>query len=291
MTKLIAALAILAALAWAITAVASWIAKKKAPLALAAGKVSLHTSAAEEDKALLKAQWRTAAAAIFAAIMFLALFRISIGLSGQAGLPIAMTTGLSASGGLLLFSALPATKLSKPTNPNSPSTQFLPRRTFILPAATLIIFTAFTIWVLVTELAPGLSTMKSACVPLLLVAMAVSASSLLVLHRLSTTAMLPDPRMAALDRRWREISAGNLLHFTSGALLSTLATAAIFTAAALNAATAASATAASPQWATACLIGGSLAGVSGVVLLVLAAKGTLSIRATVRKGAPVPITA
>ncbi|WP_315913086.1 hypothetical protein [Arthrobacter sp. lap29] len=292
MTKLIAALAILAALAWAITAVASWIAKKKAPLALAAGKVSLHASAAEEDKALLKAQWRTAAAAIFAAIMFLALFRISIGLSGQAGLPIAMTTGLSASGGLLLFSALPATKLSKPsnptkpTNPNSPSTQFLPRRTFILPAATLIIFTAFTIWVLVTELAPGLSTMKSACVPLLLVAMALSASSLLVLHRLSTTAMLPDPRMAALDRRWREISAGNLLHFTSGALLSTLATAAIFTGAALNAPTAAS-----PQWATVCLIGGSLAGVSGVVLLVLAAKGTLSIRATVRKGAPVPITA
>ncbi|MGP9504231.1 hypothetical protein ACT3TS_18725 [Specibacter sp. AOP5-B1-6] len=286
MTKLIAALAILAALAWAVTAAASWIAKKKAPLAIAAGKASIHATPAEQEKSMLRAQWRTVAAFVFAAIMFAALFRISIGLSGQAGLPIAMTTGLSASGGLLLFTALPAAKLATP-GPAAKS-PVLPRRAFIVPAATLAVFTAF---VISTELAPDFNAVKTDGVPLLLVAVAFAGSALLVLHRLATTAMLADPRMAALDLRWREISARNVLNFASGALLAALGTAAILAALALNAVPANAAASASPHWATACAAGGAAAALAGVVLLALAAKGALTIRTRAREEAPAPITA
>lgn len=286
MTKLIAALAILAALAWAVTAAASWISKKKAPLALAAGKAPIHATPAERDKAMVRAQWRTLAAIAFAAVMFAALFRISIGLSGHAGLPIAMTTGLSASGGLLLFSALPAAKLAK-VDPAAKSS-LLPRRAFILPAATLAIFAAF---VIATELAPDFSAVKNDGVPLLLVAVAFTGSVLLALHRLATTAMLADPRMAGLDLRWREISARNLLNFASGALLAGLGTAAVLIALGLNAVPAEAAAAPSPTWATACADGGAAAALAGVVLLALAAKGALTIRTRAREGALAPVTA
>ena len=164
----------------------------------------------------------------------------------------------------------------------------MPWRAFLLPAATLASFIAFAV---ATELAPDIAAVHTGAVPLLLVAAALAGSALVVLHRLATTAALPDPRMAALDRRWREISARNLLHFASGALLTCLGTAAILAAAALNTAAETAGAAASPDWATACTAGGAAAAAAGVVLLVLAAKGTLTIRTRVREGAPAAITA
>ncbi len=238
---------------------------------------------------MVRAQWRTLAAIGFTATMFAALLRISVGLSGQAGLPLAMTTGLSASGGMLLFSALPATKLLAPAQAaGCGRSPLLPWRAFLLPAATLAAFIAFAV---ATELAPDIAAVHTGAVPLLLVAAALAGSALVVLHRLATTAALPDPRMAALDRRWREISARNLLHFASGTLLTCLGTAAILAAAALNTAAGTAGAAASPDWAIACTAGGAAAAAAGVVLLVLAAKGTLTIRTRVREGAPAAITA
>lgn len=291
MTKLIAALAILAMLAWGITAAAAWITKKKAPLALAAGKTALHATAADQDKAMRRAQWRTLAGAFFAAVMFAALFRISIGLSGQEGLPIAVTAGLSASGGLLLFSALPAAKLATREH-------LLPKRAFIVPAALLVAFIAFIACIVAMDLAPHLTLQKYDGVPLLLVAILLSGASLLALHRLSTTAALPDPRMAGLDRRWREIWAKNLLTFTSGALLGFFGLAAIVTSTALNAAplnssplnTSVPASVPVP-WAIACGAGGAVLAVTGVVLLVLALKGALTVRTAARKEVPAPTPA
>lgn len=295
MTKLIAALAILAMLAWGVTAAAAWITKKKAPLALAAGKAPLHATAADQDKAMRRAQWRTVTALVFAAVMFAALFRISIGLSGQEGLPIAVTAGLSASGGLLLFSALPAAKLAT-------RERLLPKHSFILPAAVLAAFIAFIALVVATDLVPNLTLEKYDGVPLLLVAILICGASLLALHRLNTAAALPDPRMAGLDRRWREISAKNLLTFSSGALLSFFGMAALVTAVALNAAplnssllnsavlnTTASATVSTP-WVITCGAGGAVLALAGVVLLVLAAKGALTLRPAARKEtlAPTP---
>ncbi|ALO66388.1 hypothetical protein AS189_07650 [Arthrobacter alpinus] len=288
MTKLIAALAILAALAWGVTAAAQWITKKKAPLALAAGKAPLHATAAEQDKAMGRAQWRTVAALVFAAVMFAALFRISIGLSGDEGLPIAVTTGLSASGGLLLFSALPAAKLATREH-------LLPKRAFVLPAAALAAFIAFIVLIVATTLVPHLTLEKYDGVPLLLVAVLLCGAALLAFHRLNTTAALPDPRMAALDRRWREISAKNLFALTSGALLSFFGMAAIVTAVALNAAplnsTSLNKTASDSvpaHWVIACGAGGAALALAGVVLLILAAKGALTLRTAVRKETPAP---
>lgn len=290
MTKLIAALAILAMLAWGVTAAAAWITKKKAPLALAAGKAPLHATAADQDQSMRRAQWRTVAALVFAAVMFAALFRISIGLSGQEGLPIAVTAGLSASGGLLLFSALPAAKLAT-------RERLLPRQSFILPAAVLAAFIAFIAFVVATDLVPNLTLEKYDGVPLLLVAVLICGASLLALHRLNTTSALPDPRMAGLDRRWRKVSARNLLTFMSGALLSFFGMAALVTAAALNSVAlnsaplnkTASASVSTP-WVIVCGAGGAVLALAGVVLLVLAVKGALTLRTTARKEtlAPAP---
>lgn len=280
MTKLIAALAILAALAWGVTSAAQWIAKKKAPLVLAAGKAPLHATAADQDRAMSRAQWRTVAALVFAAVMFAALFRISIGLSGEEGLPIAVTTGLSASGGLLLFSALPAAKLAT-------SERLLPKRAFVLPSAALTAFLAFIVFIVATTLVPQLTLEKYDGVPLLLVAVLLCGAALLALHRLNTTAALPDPRMAALDRRWRGTSAKNLLAFTSGALLIFFGMAALVTALVLSKATSNATGNSTPaHWAIACGVGGAALALAGVVLLVLAAKGALTLRTAVRKETP-----
>lgn len=285
MNKLIAALAILAAVAWGVTATAAWIAKKKAPLALAAGKAPIHATTADQDKAMRRAQWRTVAALLFAAIMFAALFRISIGLSGQEGLPIAVTAGLSASGGLLLFSALPAAKLAT-------RERLLPQRTIIVPAAVLAAFIAFIAFVVATNLVPNLTLEKYDGVPLLLVAVLLSGAALLALHRLNTTAALPDPRMAGLDRRWREISAKNLLNFSSGAVLSFFGMAAIVTSVAMNSvATTTVSDSISLAWVIACGAGGAALAVAGVVLLVLAVKGALTVRTAARKVPPAPVHA
>lgn len=286
MTKLIAALAVFAALAWAVTATASWIAKKKAPRAIGPGKAAIHATPAEQDKAMAKAQWRTVAAIAFAALMFATLFRLSIGLSGQEGLPIAVTAGLSASGGLLFFSALPAAKI--PADTATPP--LLPKRAFILPAAVLAAFAAF---VIATALVPALASERNDGVPLLLLAVALGGSAVLVLHRLNTTRTLADPRMDAADRRWREISARNLLNFTSGAFLAYFGTAVILSTVALNAVALGTAQqeTVSPTWGIAGTAGGAALALAGVVLLALAAKGALTIRTAARHEAGTPITA
>jgi hypothetical protein len=286
MTKLIAVLAILAALAWAVTATASWITKKKAPLAIASGRAPAHATAAEQNKAMLRAQLRPAAGMLFALIMFAALFRVSIGITGQAGLPTALTAGLSASGGLLLFSALPATSLPAnplPSGPMPARQRLAANKHFIVPFATLVAFLAFLV---VSAQADASYPGWEGALPLALAALALTGSSLLALRRLTKTASLPDPRMAVLDRRWRELSARLVLTFTSGALLAYLGGTAMATGQSLL-----GTESASPAWGITCLALGAALGLSGVVLLVLAAKGAFTIRATALKGTPAPITA
>ncbi|WP_425862443.1 hypothetical protein [Arthrobacter sp. TWP1-1] len=283
MTKLIAVLAILAALAWAVTATASWITKKKAPLAIASGRAPTHATAAEQNKAMLRAQLRPAAGMVFALIMFAALFRVSIGITGQAGLPTALTAGLAASGGLLLFSALPATSLptdSLPSGPMPARQKLAAKKHFIGPFATLIVFLAF---LMVSAQADASYPGWEGALPLALATLALTGSSLLALRRLSRTASLPDPRMAVLDRRWRELSARLVLTFTSGALLAYLGGTAV--------ATGQSLLGTKPAWGITCLALGAALGLSGVVLLALVAKGAFTLRATALKGTPAPITA
>lgn len=272
MTKLIALIALLAALAWGVTATASWISKRKAPKALGPGSTPRPVTSAEVDRAMFLAQLRTAAGVAFALVMFGSLFRVSVGLSGQAGLTAVLTAGLSASGGLLLFSALPAKKLDA-------SPPLLPKLALALPAASLLAFAAFITAAGIAG--PDLLAWQNG-LPALLAALAMAGSALLALLRLKTTASLPDPRMAALDKKWRTCSAHDLATFTSGALLASLGGTAL----------AASGTGpASPAWTTVCLAGGAALAVAGVVLLVLAAKGALTLRTRVKANTPVPAAA
>ncbi|SED92238.1 hypothetical protein SAMN04489740_0288 [Arthrobacter alpinus] len=281
MTKLIAVLAILAALAWAVTATASWITKKKAPLAIASGRAPTHVTAAEQNKAMLRAQLRPAAGMVFALVMFAALFRVSIGIAGQAGLPTALTAGLSASGGLLLFSALPATAL--PAGPTPARQRLAAKKHFVMPFATLIAFLAFLV---VSAQADASYPGWEGALPLALAALALTGSSLLALRRMAKTASLPDPRMTVLDRSWRELSARLVLTFTSGALLAYLGGTAMATGQSLL-----GTEPASPALGITCVALGSALALAGVVLLVMAAKGAFTIRATALKGTPAPITA
>ena len=280
MTKLIAVLAILAALAWAVTATASWIAKKKSTLALPVGRSQAPKGPApltdsDLNKAMLRAQLHTIAGVVFALVIFIALLRVSIGLAGQAALPLALMAGLAASGGLLLFSALPAAKLPV-------DLPLLKKRQFLLPGAILLAYLAFLV---VSTLLPagtatsGMATSGWAGVaPLALAVVMLTGTALLALRRLRTTASLPDARMASIDRRWRELSAGHLMTFTSGALLSYLGGTAAFTGQRLLGS--------SPNWGIAALTVGIILSLAGVVLLALAAKGALTIRAA-SKSAPI----
>ncbi|WP_449373387.1 hypothetical protein [Arthrobacter psychrolactophilus] len=280
MTKLIAVLAILAALAWAATATASWITKKKSAMALPVGRSQAQQGPvpltdSDLNKAMLRAQLHTVAGVVFSLVILLALLRVSIGLAGQAALPLALMAGLSASGGLLLFSALPAAKLPV-------GLPLLKKRHFILPGAILLAYLAFLV---VSTVAPaGTATSTTATsgwagvAPLALAVVMLTGTALLALRRLSKTASLPDPRMRSIDRRWRELSARHLVTFTSGALLTYLGGTAAFTGKSLLAS--------SPNWGIACLTVGILLGLAGVVLLLLAAKGALTIRAA-SKSAPI----
>lgn len=275
MTKLIAVLAILAALAWAVTATASWIEKKKSTLALPVGRSQASKGPApltdsDLNRAMLRAQLPTMAGVVFSLVIFIALLRVSIGLAGQAALPLALMAGLAASGGLLLFSALPAAKLPV-------DLPLVKKRQFLLPGAILLAYLAFLV---VSTLAPtGTATGDWAGVaPLALAVVMLTGTVLLALRRLSTTASLPDPRMTSIDRRWRELSAAHLVTFTSGALLTYLGGTAAFTGQSLLGS--------SPTWGIAALTVGILLGLAGVVLLALAAKGALTIRAA-SKSAPI----
>ncbi|WP_343317930.1 hypothetical protein AAFM46_11635 [Arthrobacter sp. TMP15] len=271
MTKLIAALAILAVLAWAVTATASWISTKKAPLAIAAGRAATPVSAVQLNKAMQRAQLRAVAAIIFALVMFAALVRVSVGLSGQAGLTIALTAGLSASGGLLMYSALPAGKL-----PETPGQPLAAGHILLLPIAALILFIAYLV---LHPLASSTFPTWSNSIALGLAGLALLGSMLLALRRLSTTLSLPDPRMAAFDLRWRAISATITARFTSGSLLAYLGGTLIFSGPDLFTPT-------STWWGIACVGGGGAFALAGAVQLGLAAKDGLSIRAKTLEAAP-----
>lgn len=286
MTKLIALLAVLAAVAWGITATASWITSKKAPLALAAGRVPAQPTTADENRAMMLAQWRMVAGLVFATVMFVALFRVSIGLSGQAGLTTVLIAGLSASGGLLLYAALPARRLAGTDTSmggRMSAAPLLRKRVFVLPAAVLLVYVGFVVIGGVAD-APFLAWENG--VPALLVAVAMAGSSLLALRHLATKASLTDPRLATIDRHWRETSAANLIRFTGGALLTHLGATAI-----INGLAIVNTERLAPSWATVMVTGGAALAVAGVVLLVVAAKGTLTLRATVHEKAAAPITA
>ncbi|WP_113718664.1 hypothetical protein [Arthrobacter dokdonensis] len=262
---------------------------------------------------MLAAQLRAVAGIAFAIVMFTALFRVSIGVTGQVGLPLALTAGVSASGGLLLYSTLPAG--SRQTASRQTGTRNAPRdrallkpRALALPLAALLAHVALLVATGLTSspdsrgryrvLAVADATSGSAAtpypgwyygVPLMLVTLVLAGTALLALRRIAGTPALPDPRMAALDRRWREISARVVLRLATGALLGYCGgTAALAGQAMVNVAWHDAGGHLQPLLALGIATGalGVLLAVAGVVLLVLAARGALTIRSGARTPRP-----
>jgi hypothetical protein len=327
MTRLIVLLAVLAVAGMAVSATAAWFSRRKAPRAITAGPAVAPKSA--EDRAMLAAQLRAVAGIAFAVVMFTALFRVSIGVTGQVGLPLALTAGVSASGGLLLYSALPAGRrqAARPqaARPQTASLQaarpqtgrrnaprdraLLKPRALALPLAALLAYVALLVATGLTSspdsrgryrvLAVADATSGSAAtpypgwyygVPLMLVTLVLAGTALLALRRIAGTPALPDPRMAALDRRWREISARVVLRLATGALLGYFGgTAALAGQAMVNVAWRHDAGGyLQPLLALGIATGalGVLLAVAGVVLLVLAVRGALTIRSGARAPRP-----
>lgn len=318
MTRMIALALILLAADMAVSAVASWISRRKPQRALGAGTASAVASRQAEDRAMFAAQVRAGVALVFAAVMFLALFRASIGLTGQVGLPLALTAGLSASGGLLLYSTLPAAKQQAANQHlgTGASDAKLPRnlwtlasrRDLGLPAVVLLVYIAFIIGAGLTSAPDELgrhrvlrleSADASAAAspypgwyfgaPLLVVSVLLTGAAFLALRRITKSPSLPDPRMVALDRRWREISSRVLLRITTGTLLGYLGGTALV--AGMAVANAGQSFESVQGWGIATAAAGAALALGGVVFVVLAARDALTIRAKVRQGAPEPACA
>ncbi|MDJ0313041.1 hypothetical protein [Arthrobacter sp. H35-D1] len=318
MTRMIALALVLLAAAMAVSAVASWISRRKPRRALGTGTASAVASRQAEDRAMLAAQVRAVGSLVFAVVMFLALFRASIGLTGQVGLPLALTAGLSASGGLLLYSTLPVAKQQVAKQPfgTGGSGAGLPRNPWAfasrwalaLPAVVLLVYIAFIVAAGLTSSPDELGRYRmlrlenadvSAAaspypgwfygLPLLVVAVLMAGSALLALVRVSRSPSLPDPRMAALDRRWREISIRALLRITTGALLGYLGGIALVAGQAM--ANAGKSFESVQGWGVAIAAVGAALALAGVVLLVMAARDALTIRTTARQSKPEPAAA
>jgi len=220
---------------------ARWISSKRPARAIPAG--SGPASKSSENRAMLFAQLRALASIAFAVVLFLALLRASIAFTGQVGLPLALTAGLSASGGLLLYSSLPAPMPPRTGAANASLVprkpwSFGPRRSFLVPAAIAVCYIGLLVATGLTSspdelgryrlirLAEGAHSTSAGPypgwfygVPLMLVTVALAGAAFLALRRISSTPSLPDPRMAALDMQWREISTRVVVRLGTGALL------------------------------------------------------------------------
>lgn len=329
MNRLLVPLLIAVLAALAVSAAARWVPRRGAARAITSGSTAAPTRQAE-DRAMGAARVRDAAAVVFAAAMFLILFRPSVALSGTVGFALALNLGLAASAGLLMFSALPPARTAPRRGrdraasvpgtaggPRAPGPTNAPQRisrrgAAILPGAAALAFIAFLVATGLASSAddgghhrvffvsaPG--TMVEAQfpgwfygVPLMLVAVALAGSTYAALHRIASAPALPDPRMAGLDRRWREISATATRRFGLGALLCYFGATALLAggpmAAAANAATRDGAGPLEPLFAlgVATAGAGTALAVAGVVLLVLSARGALTIRTAVRAPARGP---
>lgn len=287
MSKLIALLALLVALAWAVTATASWITAKKAPRALGRGTALPAVGLAEQNRSFRGAQLRTFVAAVFTLVLFATIFRFSMAIAGQAALTAVLTAQLSSSAGLLLFSTLPARKVaSGPATAGSPkeSPGWTAKRS--LPLTLAILLAGAALVTAAGTTAPGYLPWQNG-IPALLATAALAGSALLAARRIATTHCLSDPRMGALDQKWRQLALRNLAAFTNGMALAGLGATALLARLTMGDAAAGSAGA----WITAAAVAGAALAVAGVVLLAVAIQGTLTLPARMRGETPQRVSA
>ncbi|ALE06592.1 hypothetical protein AL755_15875 [Arthrobacter sp. ERGS1:01] len=317
MNRLLVLLLVATAVAYSVASVVSWVARKRTPRSVKAGTPTGPPSNAAVGRAMLTAQLPGMVSAIFAVILFIALLRPSVAVAGRVGLPLALSAGACVTAGLLLFSALPparpyatATASASTVPPTVPPAKSSLRRRWTLALPLLVLAANLAVFVTAgltsaTDSQGGYRLLRLADatrsaaaspypgwsygVPLMLVMLALAASMLLALRRIATAPSLPDPRMAGLDRRWREISTRIVARLVTGALLAYLGGTAFMAGLAMvnGAASGGSATSpAQPLFALgiAAIVAGVAVVLAGVVGLVLAARDALTIRGAVRGG-------
>jgi len=229
MNRLLVLLLVATAVAYSVASVVSWVARKRPPRSLKAGPSTAPPSNATMGRAMLMAQLPGVVSAIFAVVLFIALLRPSVAVAGRVGLPLALSAGACATAGLLLFSALPA---ARPFAAGAASAAAAPSEA---PPAASSLRRGWTLAVPLIVLAVNLAVLVAAGLtsgtdsqgqfrllhladatrseaaspypgwfyglPLMLVMLALAVSMFLALRRIATAPSLPDPRMAALDRR------------------------------------------------------------------------------------------
>lgn len=313
MNKILAYFAIMAAVALIISAVVRWISRitprrKSSVAALAAPPTRKF-----EDRAMLGALFKGWGSLAFALVVFLVMFRPFVALSDSEVFSIALNAGLSASAGLLFFSALPAAQSGSKIRSESSSTLSAVRVNvgwkrygilfFVTAAYLALLVIAGSAsspdpsgkFRLLTVTAAGNSAEASPFVgwhygvPLLVLAVLTFSCTVLALQRISRTAALPDLRMRGLDVAWRQLSLGITWSLGTGIMLAFFgASSAISGAAMSNVALSLADPAAHPQQplfalgVAAGLLGLALA-IAGVVLLVLGLKTALTLPTSSRK--------
>lgn len=308
MNRLLVLILVVAVVALVISGVVRWLPRSKPLPAIAAGTSIAPPTRKGEDKAMLLAQLRALGALAFSVFMFLILLRPSVALTGTLGLPVALTAGVSISAGLVMFSALPQAKdraseqargasTKVRASPTPGGTHPIARRAFLAPLAVTLAFLAFLIAAGLASSADNegkyrvLRVDSSVAspfpgwyygVPLLLVVLVFAGSALLALHKISTSRALPDPRMAGLDRRWREISARVVLLLCNGGLLAYFGGTALLAGQAMVKLVLPDSTRPLLALGIGCAVLGAALAVAGVVLLVLAARAALTIRTAAR---------
>lgn len=309
MNRVLVLFLVATAVVYIAAAAASWVARKRAPRAV----TTAPPSNAAVGRAMLTAQLPGVASAIFSVVLFIALLRPSVAVTGRVGLPLALSAGACVTAGLLMFSALPP---ARPYATGPASAEAVPlkarslrgRWTIILPATVLTAFLALVLATGITSatdsqgryriLAVAGSTPTAAAiaypgwtygVPLMLVAIVLAGAMALALRRIAASPSLPDPRMAALDRKWRKISTRIVARLGTGTLLAYLGGTALMAGLAMAGVGASAGGGANgPQQPllalgiTSAAVGAAL-GLAGVVVLVLAARDALTIRAASRR--------
>lgn len=239
MNKILAYFAIATAVALVVSTVSRWIPNRQSLARPPFNRLPYFRKKAaptgpvtpkEQNSALEIAAFKGYGSAVFAAVVFIALFRPSIAVAGTASFSIALNCGLSASAGFLFYSALPATKV--------PATILRGYKRLVLPLAAGALLLAGIIAAGVLSV-PGTENKYQALrtpsgetiepfpgwqfgMPLIVVEVILIASAVSAIIKLMRVRLLGNPRLTSLDAAARSATINTIGCLTAGLLMTTL---------------------------------------------------------------------
>jgi len=161
----------------------------------------------------------------------------------RLGLPLALSPGLAATVALLLYAALPLpapppARVATASLTRRTARSVVTRRSGLLLAGLAAAFLGFLGWAAAVAVPDDLGRARSYGLetadrsaaagpfpgasyglPLAAVTVLLLVATLVALHRIASTPVLPDPDLASVDRHWREASARVVLGTATAALI------------------------------------------------------------------------